>query len=145
MADLAPLIRYRKYQLDEKQRFIAKLFAEADKVYNHKMRLLNEVKRERTYVETSEDPRVITGFLTYQNQMKKRVELVNVEIGRIDARISIAQDDLREHFTELKKFEIVQRNRLSRRRAMLEKREAQMFDAVAIESFRRRVEEEKAP
>ncbi len=143
MADLGPLIRYQKYQLGEKRRFIARLFAEAEKVYGHKERMLNEVQRERAFVETSEDPKVITEFLSYQALMKKRVGLINIEIGRIDARINVAQDDLRESFTELKKFEIVQRNRLAKRRRELEKREAQMFDAVAIEAFhRRRADEE---
>lgn len=142
MADLRPLIRYQKHLLDEKQRFIARLYADAEKVYGHKDRLLSEVKRERDFVEISDDPRVITGFLTYQNRMKKRVELVNVEIGRIEARLDVARDDLRESFTELKKYEIVQRNRLEKRRHMLELKEMQMFDAIAIDGFRRRLEDE---
>ncbi|MBU6235573.1 MAG: hypothetical protein KGQ41_06990 [Alphaproteobacteria bacterium] len=142
MADLQPLIRYQKFQLEEKQRFIARLYAEAEKVYNHKERLLNDVINERKFVDTSTDPRVITGFLTYQNKMKKRIELANVEIGRIEARLDVARDDLREHFTELKKFEIVQRRRLERHRRELEKREMALFDAVAIEGFYRRLEEE---
>lgn len=144
MANLEPVIRYQKYQLDEKRRFIARLFAEAEKVYNHKARMLDEVKRERSFVDQSEDPRVITGFLTYQNQMKKRVALINVEIGRIDARIGVAQDDLRESFTELKKFEIIQRNRLARMRRELERKEAQVFDAIAVEGFFRAREEAEA-
>ncbi len=49
MADLAPLIRYQKYQLDEKQRFIARLYAEAEKVFSHKARLLDELKNERVF------------------------------------------------------------------------------------------------
>lgn len=141
MADLAPLIRYQKYQLEEKQRFIAKLYAEAEKVYNHKERLLTELKHERNFVDTSDDPKVITEFLTYQNQMKKRVELADVEIGRIDARLDVAREDLRENFAELKKFEIVQRRRLEKKRRDLERREAALFDAVAIDGFRRRLEE----
>jgi flagellar protein FliJ len=116
MANLEPLIRYQKYQLDEKQRFIARLYNEAEKIYNHKERLLNEIKSERSFVDSSQDPRVITEFLTYQNRMKKRVTLVNTEIGRIEARIDIARDDLRENFTELKKFEIIHRNRMNKRR-----------------------------
>lgn len=144
MADLEPVIRYQRHQLDEKRRFIARLFAEADKVYSHKARMLDEVKRERSFVDASTDPFVITQFLTYQNLMKKRVALVNVEIERIDARISVAQDDLRESFTELKKFEIVQRNRLARRRKELERREMMLFDAIAIDAFRRRLEDEAA-
>jgi|GEM_PF-266772 len=144
MANLEPVIRYQKYQLDEKRRFIARLFAEAEKVYNHKARMLDEVKNERSFVDQSEDPRVITGFLTYQNQMKKRVALINVEIGRIDARIGVAQDDLRESFTELKKFEIIQRNRLARMRRDLERKEAQIFDAIAIEGFHRAREDAEA-
>lgn len=141
MADLAPLIRFQKYQLEEKQRFIARLYAEAEKIYNHKERLLGELKHERGFVDTSDDPKVITEFLTYQNRMKKRVELADVEIGRIDARLDIAREDLRENFAELKKFEIVQRRRLEKRRREMERREAAMFDAVAIDSFRRRLEE----
>jgi flagellar FliJ protein len=140
MADLKPLIRYQKYQLDEKQKFIARLYADAEKIYGHKQRLLDEVKRERTFVDSSQDPRVITEFLTYQNRMKKRVDLANVEISRIEARLDIARDDLRESFTELKKFEIVQRNRLDKRRKMLEQRESQMFDAIALDIFRRQIE-----
>lgn len=141
MADLAPLIRYQKYQLEEKQRFIARLYAEAEKIYNHKERLLGELKHERNFVDSSNDPKVITEFLTYQNQMKKRVELADTEIGRIDARLDVAREDLRENFAELKKFEIVQRRRLEKRRRDLERREAALFDAVAIDVFRRQLED----
>lgn len=137
MADLQPLIRYRKYQLDEKQKFIARLFAEAEKIYGHKQRALDEVARERSFVDESSDPHVITGFLGYQGLMKKKIALINVEIERIDARIAVAQDDLREAFTELKKFEIVQRRRLERKRHEMNMRESAMFDAIALESFRR--------
>jgi hypothetical protein len=137
MADLAPLIRYRKYQLDEKRKFIARLFAEADKVYSHKKKALDEVARERSYVDASDDPRVITGFLSYQGLMRKKITLINAEIERIDARIAVAQEDLREEFTELKKFEIVQRRRLERRRKELDLRESSLFDAIAVEAWRR--------
>lgn len=137
MANLAPLIRYRKYQLDEKQKFIARLFAEADKIYGHKQKALDDVARERAFVDASEDPQVITGFLGYQGLMKKKITLINVEIERIDARIAVAQDDLREEFAELKKFEIVQRRRLERRRHEMAMRESAMFDAIAVETFRR--------
>lgn len=142
MADLQPLIRYQKFQLEEKQRFIARLYAEAEKVYGHKERLLDELKNERSFVDTSDDPRVITEFLTYQNRVKKRIGLVDVEIGRIEARLDVARDDLRENFTELKKFEIVHRRRLERHRRELEKREAALFDAIAIESYVRRLRED---
>ncbi|HEY8964579.1 MAG TPA: hypothetical protein VIN59_08985 [Alphaproteobacteria bacterium] len=142
MANLDPLIRFQKYKMDEKQRFIARLFAEAENIYNHKKRMLDEVAAERTFADRSMDPWVITGFLGYQGLMKKRVALINKEIERIEARIAIAQDDLRDEFIELKKFEIVQRRRLERERKRLEKLEAQMFDAIAIEGFRRRLAEE---
>lgn len=140
MADLEPLIRYRKFQLDEKRRFIARLYAEADKVYNFKQRALDEVARERAYVDESSDPHVITGFLGYQGLMKKKIAMIDVEVKRIDARIQVAQDDLREEFTELKKFEIVQRNRLRKRREELERRQAALFDAQALEAYRRSFE-----
>lgn len=134
-ADLAPLIRYRRFQMDEKRKFIARLYAEADKVYNFKQKALDEVVRERAYVDASDDPRVITGFLSYQGLMKKKLALIDVEIKRIDARIEVAQDDLREEYTEIKKFEIVQRRRLERRRKELQAREDAMFSAIALDMF----------
>lgn len=140
MADLAPLIRYRKFQLDEKRRFIARLYAEADKVYGFKQRALDEVAQERAFADNTDDPHVITGFLAYQGQMKKKISMIDVEIRRIDARIELAQDDLREEFAELKKFEIVQRNRLRKRREELDRREAALFDAQALEIYRRAFE-----
>jgi len=142
MANLDPLIRFQKFKMDEKQRFIAKLFAEAENIYNHKQRMLDEVMRERGFADKSMDPWVITGFLGYQGLMKKRVALINKEIERIEARIAMAQDDLRDEFIELKKFEIVQRRRLERRARELAVLEAQMFDAIAIDGFRCRLAEE---
>lgn len=141
MANLDPLIRLRKYEVDEKQRFIAKLYSEAEKIYNHKQRMLDEIARERGYVDVSEDPTVITGFLSYQGLMKKRVALVNHEIGRIEARIDAARDDLRDEFIELKKIEIIQARRLERRRLAMAKLESDMFDAIAIDGFIRRLKE----
>jgi hypothetical protein len=137
MANLAPVIRYRKFQLDEKRRFIARLYSEADKVYAFKQKALDEVSREKKFVSESDDPYVITEFLSYQGLMKKKIGIIQVEIGRIDARIQIAQDDLREEFTELKKFEIVHRRRLERKREELERRESILLDAQAVEAWRR--------
>lgn len=141
MANLEPLIRLRKYEVDEKQRFIAKLYAEAEKIYGHKQRMLDEVARERNYVDESDDPQVITGFLSYQGLMKKRVALVNHEIGRIEARIDAARDDLRDEFIELKKVEIIHARRLERMRKAIAKMESDMFDAIAIDGFIRRLKD----
>jgi len=142
MANLDPLIRFQKYKMDEKQRFIARLYAEAENIYNHKNRMLQEVRQERSFADKSMDPWVITGFLGYQGLMKKRVALINREIERIEARIDLARDDLRDDYIELKKYEIVQARRLDRERKRLEKLEADMFDAIAIDMFHRRLKEE---
>lgn len=141
MADLGPLIRLQRFTLDERRRVIARLYADADRVLLRKTAMLSAVQTERTFASESLDPHVITQFLSYQGLMKKKVALVDSELARIEARIDVATEDLRDQFAELKRYEITQRQRLERQKQEMRKREMAMFDDIAIDSFRRAQEQ----
>ena len=52
MADLNPLIKVRKHNVDQKQKFLAELYRQAEELQVQKQTLLDQLKREK---ETAKD------------------------------------------------------------------------------------------
>ena len=135
MADLEPLIRYRKYQLDEKQRFLARLYQDAERLLSRKEGMLDQIQREKELTDADVQPQMIVTFLSYVERMQEQIALLDIEIQRVETRIEIAIDDMRESFAELKKVEITHQRRLDEKKAELMKREEAMFSEIALQQY----------
>lgn len=137
MADLDPLIRYRKHQLDEKQKFLARLYTEADKLLDARMAVLDQIEKEKDVLWQGDlDSFVATqGFGHFLFRAKNVIEEIQRQEGLLDTRIQIAIDDMRESFGELKKVEITQRNRLAVERKKLQAKEDALFEEVGINIY----------
>ena len=135
MADLEPLIRYRKYQLDEKQRFLARLYQDAERLLTRKEGMLDQIQREKELTDADVQPQMIVTFLSYVERMQEQIALLDIEIQRVETRIEIAIDDMRESFAELKKVEITHQRRLDEKKAELMKREEAMFSEIALQQY----------
>ncbi len=142
MADLNPLIRVRKHTVEQKQKFLAELYRQADELQNHKAALQRQMKEERDALEKMNTVDMIAAFSTYVEAVKERISDIDEAMKKLETRIEIAREDMREAFAEFKKIEITQERREAEEYRAIEKKQAELLDEAAIEGYRRRVAEE---
>jgi flagellar protein FliJ len=142
MADLNPLIRVRKHAVEQKQKFLAELYRQAEQLADQKSTLEAQLAAERENVRNSDSVDMIKYFSVYADSVKARVKDIDDAVMKLNVRIDIAREDMREAFAEFKKIEITQERREEEEIAVLEKRQADLLDEIAIEGYRRRREEE---
>ena len=70
------------------------------------------------------------------------LERLNFEKSKLEVRIQIAQDDVREAFANVKRIEIVQKERERAERKEQDDKETKEMDDIGIDGFRRKEEAE---
>jgi flagellar export protein FliJ len=140
MADLDPLIRLRKYRVEEKQKALAELFRQTELLEGRKRALLSEVEREQTLSETSGDINSMVAFAAYAARVYAGIEKLDIQIAKMEPRIVRAQDEMREAFSEQKKAEIIQEQRDKEEAEEIARKENTNLDEIGIEGFRRKEE-----
>lgn len=138
MADLDPLIRLNKFELEEKQRFLARLYSDVARFQNMKSGMLDSLESEKEVTDQDlGDISMIQAYLSYLGRVKKEIRQLDNEIDRIEARIAVAIEDMRESFGELKKIEITRDRRIEELALANKKREDALFSEIALEIYRR--------
>ena len=138
MANLKPLIRLRKFEVEEKQKILAALLREVEKLESKKTSILISIKAERKIAEDSDDYETQAAYRMYAERARKQVELLDAEIGKYDFLIKRAQDDMRDAFAEQKKIEIIQENRDAEEEAAIAAKDAATMDEIGLNGFVRR-------
>jgi flagellar export protein FliJ len=142
MADLDPLIRVRKHSVEQKQKFLAELYRQADELLRQRETIEQQVRDEREALDQMNSVEMLAAFSAFSEAAKTRIGDINESMKKLDVRIEIAREDMREAFSDLKKIEITQERREAEEFRTLEKRQMDLLDEVALEGFRRKVEEE---
>ncbi len=141
MADLEALIRVRRHAVEQKQKFLAELYKQADELEGQKETMLTTLAEERKKVDEM-GVEALGYFGHYSEAVRGRVEDINEAMKKLNNRINIAREDMRDAFAELKKVEITQERREAEEDKELKKKESDLLDEVALEGYRRRAEEE---
>ena len=141
MADLSPLIRLRKYRVEEKQKILAELFRQAELLEGRRRVLLANVDREQNLAEESQDIDSMVAFSAYAARVYTEIEKINGQIAKMEPRIEKAQDDMREAFSEQKKAEIIQEQREKEEVEKNAKKEGSTLDEIGMDAFRRKDDE----
>ncbi len=138
MARLDPLIKLRKKTVEDKQRVLAELYRQYEAVQAQKDQLLMDLAREQALIEadiTALDAR--SWFGPYADGVKAKIALCDTHLSRLDTRIIVARDDVRAAFADMKKIEIIDRERDKRDRKLADDKESREMDAIGIDLFRR--------
>lgn len=139
MADLNPLIRLNKFRLEEKQRALAKLYAQVEEYEIEKRAILDSVESEKAALNDDfNNLHMMQAFLGYLQKSQKSVEEINGKISSLEIRIARAIDEMRDSFGELKKIEITRDRRLERVQKENAKKEDALFSEIALEIYRRK-------
>lgn len=142
MTDLDPLIRIRKHALEQKQKFLADLYRQAQELEEQKKTMLETLAEERKKVDEM-GVEALGYFGHYSEAVRGRVEDIDEALRKLNNRIEVAREDMREAFTEMKKIEITQARRDAEEERLLKKKEDAMLDEVALEGFRRKGDDEE--
>jgi len=138
MADLEPLIKFRKHTVDEKRRFLAQLYREAEMMERQKQVIEDQMAHEIEMAKEMQTAEAQAYLGKYLEGARRKVKAMEMSLKKMDVRIAAAQEDMRAAFAEMKKIEITQRNRDERDAAALRKKEGQELDEIGIDLFRRR-------
>lgn len=142
MADLDPLIRFKKHELDEKQRRLADLFRHVEALEERRKNLLDQVEHEKEVAQEMGSVEALSLFTSFTHKVRLNLEKIKEEKEATETRIELAQNDMNEAFGDLKKVEITQRRRIEEIEKENKRKEDEFFADVALTGYRRRLEEE---
>ena len=137
MADLEPVIRFRKHGVDEKRRALSQLYKEMETVERQKKVIEDQMEKEILMARELNTIEADAYLGKYLEGARKKVKALAISLKKMEARIETAQEDIREAFAEMKKVEITQENRDKREEDALRKKEDKDFDDIGLQGFRR--------
>lgn len=141
MANLFPLIKLRKHSVDEKQKVLAALYREAEEKDAQKNMLLKRLQDERAALDEKAPLEMFAYFGRFSQSVQRLIERINAERARIETRIKIAQEDVRNAFADMKRIEIVNAEREKADKKKQADKESNEMDDLGIDGFRRNNEE----
>lgn len=137
MANLLSLIKLRRHNVDEKQKVLADLYRQIETLENSKAMLIERLRNERAVLDQSGTLEMYAYFGRFSQNIQRMVERINLEKQKLEMRITIAQDDVREAFANMKRIEIVQKERERVEKKEQDDKESREMDDIGIEGFRR--------
>lgn len=143
MGDLKSLIRYHRWQLDEKRREVADLNAMLDRLHEQQAALEAEITAEQQAARSHGD--VAFSYAGFAQQALRRRRTLAGAVAQVESQIARATDVLREMFQEVKRYELAQDERTRQEKAKQRHRENTMLDEVAAMGFQRRRQDPDSP
>lgn len=137
MADLEGLIRLRRNTVEQKQKVLADLYRNAEKLEKRKNELEEKLKSEREAIDSNPELETLTYFGAFEQNVLRDIDRLTEELKKWELRIQIAQDDVRNAFADLKRVEIVDRRRKEEEAAEQKAKETIELDEIGLEVFRR--------
>ena len=141
MANLKSLIKLRRHNVDEKQKVLAQLYREVEEIERGKNMLIDRLRTEREALDKSGMLEMYAYFGRFSQNIHRMIERLNAEKAKLETRITIAQDDVREAFAGMKRIEIVQRERERAEKKKQADKEARELDEIGLDGFRRNSDE----
>ncbi len=140
MANLLSLIKLRKHAVDEKQKVLAELYRQIEIIEQSKTTLIERLRRERETLDKSGMLEMYAYFGRFSQNIQRMLERLNAEKNKLEVRIQIAQDDVREAFANVKRIEIVQKERERVEKKEADDKETREMDDIGIDGYRRKEE-----
>ncbi len=134
MADLNPLIRFRRHIVDEKQKILSQLYREAEKIEQSRQMILDQMEREKQ-LAAEMGPDAGTYLGRYLDGARRKVHALNASLKKMEIRIDTAREDIRGAFAEMKKVQITQEQREEREAQEEQKKEDRAMDEIGLEQF----------
>ena len=137
MADLASLIKVRRHAVEEKQKVLGAIYAEVEAIENQKKELFERLEKERKALDEDMHLETREYFGRFQSVIQNNVEKLDADLVQLEARLEIAQEEVRAAFAEQKRVEIVHERRQDEERQEVKNKESRELHEIGIEGFRR--------
>ena len=133
------LIRLHQWQVDQARRKLGDLLRLIGDLEDQAVALEVELKEEQRIAEGAPEQ---AGFLygAYAHDVIERREGLAAAIAKTEEEAAEVQEEVREAYRELKKYEITRDNRQRREAADRARVEQTELDEVALQTFRQRRE-----
>jgi flagellar export protein FliJ len=135
MADLKPLIRFRKHLVDEKQKMLSQLYRDAEKIEQSKQAIIDQMDKESALAAEMGSTEAHQFLGRYLEGARKKIKALDASLKKMEVRIAAAQEDIRNAFAEMKKVEIIQTRREDEEERVEDKKESDALDDMGIERF----------
>lgn len=138
MADLEGILRFRKWELDEKRRELAVLFEERA-VIERRIEALDQEMIEQSVMKESDIGSMTLGAYI-EGARKKRAWLIE-DLRKKDEEIADKQDVVSEAFRELKTFEIADQRQKDRAKQAQAKQEQAELDELGLQAYEKSMQQ----
>lgn len=137
MADLEPLIRVKRHTVEERQKIVAEIYRQMEVIEHKKSELLERLKKERDALDQNEMVETRAYYGRFEGVIRGNIETLDGEYKKLETRLTIAQEEVRAAFADMKRIEIVYERRQKEEKQALKDKESQEMDEIGIEGFRR--------
>jgi len=141
MANLKSLIKLRRHNVDEKQKVLAELYRQIEMIEASKNTLSERLRTEREVLDQAGTLEMYAYFGRFSQNIHRMIERLNAEKQKLEMRVVIAQDDVREAFANMKRIEIVQTEREKAEQKEADDKEGRELDEIGIDGYRRKGED----
>ena len=136
MSDIDSLIRLSRWRVDEKRKALAELEALEEHLQSEAVRLTEELAREKAIAAAQSEP--APGLGAYIRAALERQAHLTQSIAEVKDRIAAARDEIANAFQELKRYELVQKDRQQRALLRQRRRETATLDEIGQTQHQRR-------
>lgn len=136
MKSIRTLLRVKQREIDALKRQQGILEAQREEVNNIIYGLSNQLVSELKAAQSMPD--MAHFFGDYAATIRKRQEMMHGHLRRVEAELNKLTDQIRERFSEIKKYDLVLINWQRRHDDAAKQREQQEMDDVAIRGYIRR-------
>jgi flagellar export protein FliJ len=136
MKSVRTLLRVKQREMDALKRQQGILEGQREEIHTIIEGLSNQLATE---IKTAEAmPEMAHFFGDYAAAIKKRQEMMHGHLRRLELELDKITQQLRERFSEMKKFELALKNWEKRRDDAAKRRDQQEMDEIAIRGYARR-------
>lgn len=136
MKSIKTLIRVKQREMDALKRQQGILEQQREEVHSIIVGLANQLVDELKAAQAL--PEMAHFFGDYSAAIKKRQELMHTHLRRVEAELDKLTQQLRERFSEMKKFELALANWQKRKDDAVARKLGQEMDEIGIRGFVRR-------
>ena len=138
MSVINKLIRFQKFNLDEKRRHLRELEEDEAKIQDKIDRMDQEAKSEQTFSRGSVDFSPYYG--AYAGRVKNSRDTLLKELDKMRQQVEEARETVVQSFQELKKYEITQGQQMQESYIEGERQSQRELDEIALDSYKRKLE-----
>ena len=136
MSALDSLIRLHRWQVDERRRHLADLEGLATQLTDESRRLDRDEAKEQAAAAAS--PEAATTYAAYARQLVERRRKLAQSQAEVAEQLERSRALLADAFQEVKRYEMMEANRLRQQQRREERRQQQALDDPGSETLRRR-------